>query len=261
MDKLYLVKIGGQIINDQSKLKLFLRKFSALDGKKILVHGGGTLATEMAAKLNIPQLMVEGRRITDAETLKVITMVYAGYVNKSIVAELQSLHTNAIGLSGVDGNIITARKREVKNIDYGFVGDINNVNIDILNDLLHKNLIPVISPITHDGNAQLLNTNADTIAQELATAMANSYAVTLIYGFERKGVLRNLDDENSIIKEIDVYNYQVLKSNGTIHSGMIPKIDNAFVSIAKGVEKVIIGQAEELDLLVDGKSGTGIKNG
>ena len=260
MDKLYVIKIGGQIINDPARLTAFLKQFSAINDHKILVHGGGKLATELAAKLYIPQQMVEGRRITDAETLKIVTMVYAGLINKSIVAELQSLGSNSIGLSGADGNLVLANKRVSGQLDYGFAGDIDKINSTFLLSLLNQNIIPVVCPITHDQKGQLLNTNADTIAQEIAKAVAGMYEVVLVYGFEKKGVLRDLQDENSLIKKINALEYEQLKQDGIIHSGMIPKIDNAFAAIASGVRQVIIGEAEDIEVLVQGKTGTVISN-
>lgn len=260
MDKLYVIKIGGQIINDPARLTAFLKQFSSINEPKILVHGGGKLATELAEKLNIPQQMVEGRRITDAETLKIITMVYAGWINKSIVVELQGLGSNNIGLSGADGNLVLAHKRVSGKLDYGFAGDIDKINSAFLVNLLKQNITPVICPVTHDQKGQLLNTNADTIAQEIAKAMAGMYDVVLVYGFEKKGVLRDFQDKDSFIKKIDASEYSLLKQEGVIHSGMIPKIDNAFAAIASGVRQVIIGESEDLNALIHGKTGTVISN-
>ena len=260
MDKLYVIKIGGQIINDPARLTAFLKQFSSINDHKILVHGGGKLATDLATKLNIPQQMVEGRRITDAETLNIITMVYAGLINKSIVAELQGLGSNSIGLSGADGNLVLAHKRISGNLDYGFAGDIDKVNSAFLINLLKQNITPVICPVTHDQKGQLLNTNADTIAQEIAKAVAGMYEVVLVYGFEKKGVLQDLQDENSLIRKINAAEYNFLKQESVIHSGMIPKIDNAFAAISNGVKQVIIGEAEDLDALIHGKTGTVIYN-
>ena len=258
-DSLFIIKIGGNIIDDETKLSLFLNKFAEIKGKKILVHGGGKLATKLAAPLGVEQQMVEGRRITDAETLKIVTMVYAGYINKNIVAKLQSYNCNAIGLSGADGNTISAHKRPLKNgIDYGFVGDVDSVNTQLLENLLSQNLTIVLAPITQDRNGQLLNTNADTIAQETAKALSLKYHVQLIYTFEKSGVLLDATDDKSVISSIKQGYYVELKQKQVIFAGMIPKLDNAFAALQAGVNKVIIGKAEELDLLISGKSGTSI---
>jgi len=258
-DTLFIIKIGGNIIDDEAKLSLFLNKFAEIKGKKILVHGGGKLATKLAVQLGVEQQMVDGRRITDAETLKIVTMVYAGYINKNIVAKLQSFNCNAIGLSGADGNTISAHKRPVKNgIDYGFVGDVDSVKTRLLENLLSQNLTIVLAPITQDLNGQLLNTNADTIAQETAKAMSLIYNVQLIYSFEKSGVLLDATDDKSVISSINPEIYQDLKHKQVIFAGMIPKLDNAFAALQAGVYKVIIGKAEELDLLISGKSGTSI---
>ena len=260
MQTLYVVKIGGNIIDDAQKLKAFLDVFATIKEPKILVHGGGKLATAMAAQLGIEQQLVDGRRITDAETLKVVTMVYAGYINKNIVAHLQANGADALGISGADGNIIKAHKRANANIDYGFVGDVDSINEKRLHLLLQQGITPVVCPITHDGNGQLLNTNADTIAQEIAKALSNDYSVQLIYSFEKSGVLLNADDESTVIKSINPVYYQQLKSEGKIFAGMIPKLDNAFAALQHGVQKVIIGRAESLQHLIDNRSGTTIVN-
>ncbi len=257
---LYIIKIGGNIIDDENKLSRFLKEFASIKQKKILIHGGGKIATNIAQQLNIPQQLIDGRRITDAETLKVITMVYAGYINKNITALLQSNSCNAIGLSGTDGNLIQAHKRDHTTIDYGFAGDIDKVNNELLIKLLGDDLTPVIAPVTHNKKGQLLNTNADTIAQEIAKSMSNKYAVTLIYCFEKKGILQNAADENSLIPKISEALYKDLKEKKIIHSGMIPKIDNAFAALESGVKKVMIGKAEELSRLISGSSGTSIAN-
>lgn len=260
MDKLYVIKIGGNIIDDNIKLKSFLKDFSSLGEKKILVHGGGKLATRMAEELGIEQKLLDGRRITDAETLKIVTMVYAGYINKNIVAALQSYDCNAIGLSGADGDSILAHKRVHPGMDYGFVGDVDTINTDLISTLLEKNIAIVFAPITHDQQGQLLNTNADTIAQEIAKAMCELYNVELIYAFEKKGVLLNTDDDSSIIPEIKPSYYKELKEAKKIFAGMIPKLDNAFAALKSGVSKIIIGKAEELKQITEGKSGTAIIN-
>lgn len=258
---LYIIKIGGNIIDDAQRLEAFLASFSRLKAHKLLIHGGGKLATKLAATLNIPQQMVDGRRITDAETLKVVTMVYAGLINKSVVASLQALQCQAIGFSGADGNLIRSVKRGTEQMDYGFVGDVRAVNDALLAQLIHEGYTPVIAPITHNGEGQLLNTNADTIAQELAKALAERFAVNLIYSFEKKGVLLDVDDENSVIPAIHPASYAQLRDEGKIFAGMIPKLDNAFAAIAAGVDQVIIGQAEDLENLVQGKAGTMLTNG
>jgi acetylglutamate kinase len=257
-EPLYIIKVGGNIIDDEAKLHSFLSSFAALQGKKILVHGGGKLATKLASDLQIPQQMVDGRRITDAETLKVVTMVYAGYINKKIVASLNALKALSIGISGVDAETIMSHKRIHPSIDFGFVGDVDSVNIDFLESMLNKNLNIVVAPITQDENGQLLNTNADTIAQEIAKAMSHLFQTTLIYSFEKKGVLKDVNDNSSVIPYIDAAIYQNLKNENTIFAGMIPKLDNAFDAINAGVSKVIIGDAESLQELIEGHSGTAI---
>lgn len=254
---LSIIKIGGNIVDDEAKLSLFLKDFAAIDGHKILVHGGGKVATQIALQLGIEQQMIEGRRVTDAETLKVVTMVYTGLINKNIVCQLQASGCNAIGLSGADGNLIVAHKR-VSKTDYGFAGDIDAVNEQMANGLLQQGLTLVIAPITHNGSGQLLNTNADTVAQELAKALSRSYTVQLIYSFEKAGVLLNADDESSVIKEINPHKYAALKTKGLVFAGMIPKLDNAFAALQSGVKKVIIGKAENLADLMKGESGTAI---
>ena len=260
MDKLYVIKIGGNIIDDEKKLSSFLRSFASIEDKKILVHGGGKLATNLAEKMGIEQKLIDGRRITDAETLKIVTMVYAGYVNKNIVAQLQSFNCNALGLSGVDGDIILAHKRKHPVIDYGFVGDVDSVNSPLVKKLLDQTLALVFAPITHDQSGQLLNTNADTIAQEIAKAMGTMYEVKLIYSFEKSGVLMDADDESTVISSIDPSYYKELKAKEKIFAGMIPKLDNAFAALNSGVSKVIIGKAENLEELLAGRSGTAIVN-
>jgi acetylglutamate kinase len=260
MDKLYVIKIGGNIIDDEAKLSSFLKSFAAIEDKKILVHGGGKLATKLAEKMGVEQKLIDGRRITDAETLKIVTMVYAGYVNKNIVAQLQSYNCNALGLSGVDGDIILAHKRKHPIIDFGFVGDVDSVNSPLVKKLLDQNLALVFAPITHDQSGQLLNTNADTIAQEIAKAMGTVYEVKLIYSFEKSGVLMDADDESTIISSIDPAYYKELKAKEKIFAGMIPKLDNAFAALNSGVSKVIIGKAENLEELLAGRSGTAIVN-
>lgn len=258
MSRLYVIKIGGNIIDDENKLTVFLKEFASIKENKILVHGGGKLATRLAGQLGIEQQMVDGRRITDAETLKIVTMVYAGYINKNIIAQLQQFNCNATGLSGADGNAILAHKRIKGDVDYGFAGDIDKVNAELIDNLLKQNIALVFAPITHDGNGQLLNTNADTIAQEIATSMSGLYDATLVYGFEKAGVLLDAEDDNTVIKEINLEYYTQLKADNIIFAGMIPKLDNAFTAINKGVKKVIIGKAENLEQLTAGRSGTTI---
>jgi acetylglutamate kinase len=235
-----------------------LQAFAKVKGQAILVHGGGKMATSMAESMGVEQTMIEGRRITDEATLKIVTMVYAGYINKNIVAQLQALGVNAMGLSGVDGNLIQAHKRNHDSIDYGFVGDIDAVNTDLLLELLSKNTKLVVAPITHDGKGQLLNTNADTIAQNLATALASKYKVHLMYGFEKEGVLKDINDPSSVIARMDRPIYATLKDQKIIFEGMIPKIDNAYEALDNGVQSVIIGKAEKMNELMNGTSGTTI---
>ncbi|HVG16000.1 MAG TPA: acetylglutamate kinase [Chitinophagaceae bacterium] len=266
MENLTVIKIGGNIIDDETKLSGFLQEFASVGGKKILIHGGGKLATRLAIQLNLPQQLVDGRRITDAETLKVITMVYAGYINKNIVAQLQALGANAIGISGVDGNAIKAHRRPLKTvngetIDYGFVGDVDEINAGFLQTLLDSGMSVVIAPVTHDKEGQLLNTNADTIAQEIAKSLSRYYNVSLIYSFEKPGVLLNADDDSTLIPQLEMKYYKELKDTGAIFAGMIPKLDNAFEALSSGVEKVIIGKAEELQGLLKGEKGTTISSG
>jgi acetylglutamate kinase len=260
MDKLFIIKIGGNIIDDEKKLSSFLKDFSEIDDRKILVHGGGKLATQLAEKLGIKQTIVDGRRITDGETLKVVTMVYAGYINKNIVAQLQSNHCNAVGLCGADGDLILAHKRKHAVIDYGFVGDVDAINVVLLTSLLKQNLSIVVASLTHDQQGQLLNTNADTIAQEIAKAISSEFDVNLIYSFEKTGVLLDTNDETTVIPILSPSVYQELKAKEKIFAGMIPKLDNAFTALNSGVKRVIIGKAEELKELLNGQTGTNIVN-
>jgi acetylglutamate kinase len=256
--ELSIIKIGGNIIDDENKLAAFLDAFAAVPGKKILVHGGGKLATKVAEGLGIRQELVDGRRITDAETLKVVTMVYAGTINKNIVAQLQARRCDAIGLSGADGNAILTHKRIHATTDYGYVGDVDAVNTSLLTSLLLLDKTLVFSPITHDGKGQLLNTNADTIAQELARGLSSTFEISLVYSFEKSGVLLDAADDSSVIRRIGPAYYQELKDRTLIFAGMIPKLDNAFAALRSGVGKVIIGRAEELLLLLAGQAGTTI---
>ncbi len=239
--KVTIVKIGGNVIDDKESLTLFLSDFAGIKGHKILVHGGGKKATQMALSLGLQPAMVEGRRVTDEANLEIVTMVYAGLLNKTIVAGLQSRTCNAIGLSGADGNAVQAHKRIVKEVDYGFAGDVDKVNAVLISLLLEKDMCPVFCAITHDMQGQLLNTNADTIAAEIAKSLAEDYEVELVYCFEKKGVLLELDDENSVIEKIDTVLYTSLKEKGIIAAGMLPKLENCFLALNKGVRKVIIG--------------------
>lgn len=244
--KLSIVKIGGNIIESKEELAEFLAIFANLKGRKILVHGGGKLATQLAEKLGIEAKMIGGRRITDAKNLEVITMTYAGLTNKNIVVQLQANNCNAIGLSGADGNALLARKRPVTTIDYGFAGDIDTVNSVMIYTLLEADLIPVFCAMTHDGKGQLLNTNADTIAAELAIGMSEHYETTLYYCFEKKGVLLDVTNEDSVIQHINTLTYQELLKDETIVDGMLPKLENCFHALNKNVPKVCIGHSTML---------------
>ena len=259
-EKLRVIKIGGNIIDDLEKLEIFLNDFASIPTKKILVHGGGKLATQVAEAIGIPQQLVEGRRITDADTLKVVTMVYAGYINKNIVAGLQKHQCAAIGLTGADGSAVLAHKRKAdstigkQGLDYGFAGDIDRINTPLIVDLITRGLTPILAPITHDGKGQLLNTNADTLASEIAAAMAEHFDTRLLYCFEKKGVLEFVEDENSVIPLITPSVYEKLKADQKLFEGMIPKIDNTFAAIRKGVPEVIIGHAA--DVVANSSSAT-----
>tara|TARA_R110002153_G_scaffold54939_1_gene152836 strand:- start:1036 stop:1815 length:780 start_codon:yes stop_codon:yes gene_type:complete len=244
--KLSIIKIGGNVIENETELNKFLDSFSAMQGPKILVHGGGKLATQIAEKLGIESKLVGGRRITDEEGLKVITMVYGGLANKNIVTQLQARGTNAIGLSGADGNTIRAVKRPVREIDYGFAGDVEEVNAGAIDKLLQADFVPVFCAITHNKEGQLLNTNADTIASEVAIGMSANYDTTLYYCFEKKGVLMDITDETSVVKHLEPGNYQELLKQKIIADGMLPKLENCFHALNKNVGKVCIG---DLDML------------
>lgn len=246
MKTLKVIKIGGNIIDNEEALTAFIKDFSTIAGPKVLVHGGGKLATKLAAKMNIPVNMNEGRRITDTETLDIITMVYAGKINKNIVAQLQANNCNTVGFSGADGNTIVSEKRPVNSIDYGFVGDVKNVNTNVLEILLNNEITPVFCAITHDKNGQLLNTNADTIASELAIGLSSIFNTELYYCFEKNGVLEDVENEDSVIENIDTESYQHLKDNNIIFEGMLPKLDNCFHAIHKNVQKVCIGKSDML---------------
>lgn len=253
---LYVVKIGGNVIDNPEACSRFLNAFAKLSGIKILVHGGGKVATQIAARLQIETQMVDGRRITDKPMLDVVTMVYGGLVNKNLVASLQAVRCNAIGLTGADGGIIRSVKRPVKTIDYGFVGDIEEVNATQVNALLNSNLVPVIAPLTYSNDGLLLNTNADTMASAMAVAMAKSYDVNLIYCFEKKGVLSDPEDDDSVIRSLTPSEYAGHKESGAINKGMIPKLDNAFAALQEGVKKVTICHADELGEAAVGGAGT-----
>ena len=253
--KLTIVKVGGAVVEDELQLSQLLKDFSAIEGRKVLVHGGGRKATKMAERLGIETKMVEGRRITDADMLKVVTMVYGGLVNKNLVAKLQANGVNALGLTGADANAIRSHKRPLKNgVDYGFVGDVDQADGEMLGRLIEAGITPVMAPLTHDGEGHILNTNADTIASETAKALANLYDVTLIFSFEKKGVLRNPDDDDSVIATITHADFENYKADGTISGGMLPKIENALSAVDAGVSKVII----TLATAIDGKHGTTI---
>lgn len=253
--KLALIKVGGKIVEEPASLQRLLSDFAAIEGPKVLVHGGGRSATKLAATMGIETQMVNGRRITDAEMLKVVTMVYGGLVNKNIVAGLQAQGINAVGLTGADMNVILSDKRPVKDIDYGFVGDVKQVNGERLAALIQSGIIPVMAPLTHDGKGNILNTNADTIAGETAKGLAPYFDVTLIYCFEKKGVLRNEADDNSVIADINRQQFAELVEQGVIQGGMIPKLENAFQAIEAGVKEVIITAADA----IDGSQGTKIR--
>lgn len=255
-EKLTIVKVGGAVVEDELQLSQLLKDFCAIEGRKVLVHGGGRKATKMAERLGIETQMVNGRRITDADMLEVVTMVYGGLVNKNLVARLQENGVNALGLTGADANVIRSHKRPLKNgVDYGFVGDVENVAHETLRHLIEAGITPVMAPLTHDGSGHILNTNADTIASETAKALAKIYDVTLIFSFEKKGVLSNPDDDESVIPVITPEDFERYKADGTISGGMLPKIDNALNAVDAGVSKVII----TLATAIDGKHGTVIK--
>ena len=268
-EKLTIVKVGGAVVEDEAQLSQLLKDFSAIEGRKVLVHGGGRKATKVAEALGIESKMVNGRRITDADMLSVVTMVYGGLVNKNLVARLQANGVNALGLTGADMDVIRSHKRPpvpVNSgssgdpgtsvlIDFGFVGDVDRADGQMLSRLIEEGVTPVMAPLTHDGQGNILNTNADTIASETAKALAPYYDVTLIFSFEKKGVLRNPDDEDSVIPTITRANFIKYKADGTISGGMLPKIENALAAIDAGVSRVIITLATALD----GQSGTIIK--
>lgn len=245
-EKLTVIKVGGKIVEEEATLNQLLADFSAIEGYKVLVHGGGRSATKLAAQLGIESRMVNGRRITDAETLKVVTMVYGGLVNKDIVAGLQAKGINAMGLTGADMNVIRSVKRPVKEVDYGFVGDVEKVNADLLANLIRQGVVPVMAPLTHDGQGSMLNTNADTIAGETAKALAELFDVTLVFCFEKKGVLSDENDDDSVIPVITPELFKDYVEQGVIQGGMIPKLENSFSAIDAGVSQVVITLASAI---------------
>ena len=257
---LYIIKTGGNVIDDESSLHSFLKDFSSIEEKKILVHGGGKIATAIGEKLGIESNYTDGRRITNDATIDLVIMVYAGLVNKKIVAALQSLQCNAIGLTGADANVLPAKKRPVKSIDYGWVGDIDptDINMGIWRLFLDNKLVPVVAPLTHDGFGHILNTNADTIAAVLSRSLSRFYHVKLVYCFEKNGVLEDVNDERSIISQLDANAYQELTKNKKLFAGILPKIDNAFDAVKNGVQEVAIGNSNALLQLIKGESGTKI---
>lgn len=257
MQKLFVIKIGGQIIDEASALEGFLDDFARLDGNKILVHGGGKLASEVSRALGIEPRLVDGRRVTDQETLKVVTMVYGGWINKTIVATLQGRACQALGLSGADGNIIAARRRAVKNgLDFGYVGDIDRVDGAQLARLLAMGISPVLAPLTHDGHGNLLNTNADTIASAVASELAPRFHVSLIYCFDKPGVLASAD-EATVISPLTRAQYQQLQRDGAVAAGMLPKLDNAFAALAAGVASVVLCHAAYMVQVAKGNHRVG----
>ncbi|MBP3767546.1 MAG: acetylglutamate kinase [Prevotella sp.] len=255
-EQLTIVKVGGAVVEDELQLSQLLKDFSAIEGRKLLVHGGGRRATKMAERLGVETHMVGGRRITDEQMLEVVTMVYGGLVNKQVVARLQAIGVNAIGLTGADGDVIRSHKRPLKDgIDYGFVGDVDKADGEQLSRLIEAGITPVVAPLTHDGMGHILNTNADTMASETAKALAGRYDVTLIFSFEKKGVLLNADDDESVIPVITHADYERYKADGTISGGMLPKIENALAAVDAGVSRVII----TLATAIDGMHGTVIE--
>lgn len=259
-EKLFIIKIGGNVIDDDLKLDSFLNDFSKIKENKILVHGGGKIATSIGEKLGIDSKYIAGRRITDDQTIDLVTMIYGGLINKKIVAKLQSLHCNAIGVTGADANLLPAKKRLVKEIDFGWVGDVEaeNVSSQTWRLFLENGLTPVSAPLTHDNMGHVLNTNADTIASVIAVALSSFYEVDLVFCFEKNGVLKNINDENSVISKLTFESYSSLKNSDILFAGILPKIDNAFDAINKGVAKVTIGNSSRLLSLINGTGGTKI---
>ncbi len=249
MQKLTIVKVGGKVVEEPESLRKLLEDFSTIEGAKILVHGGGRSATAMAEKLGVKTEMVGGRRITNKEMLDVVLMVYGGLINKNIVAQCQALGMNAIGLTGADLNIIKAVKRPVKDIDYGYAGDVVSVQAEQLQNLLKTDAVPVIAPLTHDGNGLMLNTNADTMAAETAKALAIGYDVSLVYCFEKPGVLGDPDDNGSVMPVLSYSDFKKYQEDGTINEGMIPKLDNGFDALNAGAKEIVITSASSLNKL------------
>lgn len=248
MDTLTLIKVGGKIVEAPAALSSLLDDFCSLPGRKLLVHGGGRSATALATRLGIETRMIGGRRVTDEEMLRVVTMVYGGLVNKNIVAQLQARGANALGLTGADMGVMRSRKRPVtaEGVDYGYVGDVERVDAGLLTDLIGRGVVPVMAPLTHDGSGHLLNTNADTIAGETAKALAPHFDVTLVFCFEKAGVLRDEADEESVIPHIDAASFARLREEGIVSGGMIPKLENAFAALREGVRRVVITRASAI---------------
>lgn len=246
MEKLTIVKVGGGILENQPQLNALVRNFAQIKGKKILVHGGGKTATQVAERLGVETQMIDGRRLTSTEMLEVVLMVYGGLVNKKVVAQLQAQNCQAIGITGADANTILAEKRPVGEIDYGWVGDVKSINIPVFENLLNQGLVPVIAPLTHDGQGNLYNTNADTMASVIAGALGKTYQVSLWYCFEKPGVLKNAHDDSSVIEKLYYSLFQTYQQSGIITDGMIPKLDNGFYALKQGAHEVIIGAAEAL---------------
>lgn len=261
MQKLHIIKIGGNLIDDKKSLRSFLEEFSKIESAKILIHGGGKLAETLAEKLKITQTMIDGRRITNKKTLKLVTMIYAGRINKNLVAKLQVFNCNAIGFSGADGNMIQAEKREHPTIDFGFVGDIDekSINHELIINIINLGLVPVFSAITHDKRGNLLNTNADTIAGTIAQALSKNFDTELLFCFDKNGVLEDIEDENSNLKTINKQEFSELKSAGKLHKGILPKLENAFRAKENGVQKVFLINEKKLSYQIKlGNEGTEI---
>jgi acetylglutamate kinase len=253
MEQLTIIKVGGKIVEEADTLAQLLDRFTSIPGYKLLVHGGGRSATKLAERRGLEQQMVNGRRVTDAETLRVVTMVYGGLVNKQIVADLQARGVNALGLTGADMNVILSHRRPAGEVDYGFVGDVDRVDASLLAGLIGQGVVPVMAPLTHDGKGSMLNTNADTIAGETAKALASHFDVTLMYCFEKKGVLRDAEDDDSVIPQITAAEMPQLVADGIVSGGMLPKLENSFAAIAAGVRRVVITKA---DAIADPAAGT-----